>query len=558
MDVGNWLTVEEIIEKIKHSQDGEIFQRLFYDGDISGYPSHSEADLALMNRFPFWTNGNPRLMEELFSLSALGQRNKWLSREDYRKRTIETALKGWNGVAYTMPKLETLPLTDEGNAKRVKMLYGNVLRFVDGGMWYKFNGKYWETIKKDNGIFDLACEAMKKSREACFKAGADEKVLKFFRMSTNTPKVKAMIEQLKGLLPARATDFDKDKWKLNCLNGVVDLKTGKLLPHDGKYMQSHITNAELHDSISDKGKRELELVLQSQPDPETRRYLQKWGGYMLTGDTGEEKILFLVGEGGSGKSTFINAIYGTLGTYAGNIDVEVLLARNNIGNGEGATPQMASLVNKRLALTSESNHGRNLNEAKIKLLTGNDQITARFLNCQSFTYEPSFKLVIQSNYLPNITNGRDTGIIRRLAIVPFEASFAKMDRGLKERLKEPDVRNAILRWLVDGCLFWQKEGLDNPPPAVQAQIDEYIKDNDPVGNFLEACCKYDGKGKTTLARLHDCFCFWYDGNTYKPAISAKSFSKQVQSITKGKDVMFRRTTGGMVFYGLTCNYDPSE
>ena len=95
------LSVDEIPAKIRQSKQGKLFKALFDKGDTSRYAGDdSAADLALMNILPFWCNGDADIMEKVFSLSALAQRPKWQDREDYRKRTIERALKDWNGKTY--------------------------------------------------------------------------------------------------------------------------------------------------------------------------------------------------------------------------------------------------------------------------------------------------------------------------------------------------------------------------------------------------------------------------------------------------------------------------
>ena len=95
------LSDDEVIEKIRHSKQGELFQQLFDSGDISKYNNDdSVADMALMSILPFWTHGDRAQMERIFSRSVLAQRDKWQEREDYRERTINKALETWNGECY--------------------------------------------------------------------------------------------------------------------------------------------------------------------------------------------------------------------------------------------------------------------------------------------------------------------------------------------------------------------------------------------------------------------------------------------------------------------------
>jgi len=79
----------ELIERAIRARNGADFERL-WRGDTSGYPSHSEADLALVSHLAFWTGRDPERIDRLFRQSAL-YRDKW-NRADYRGRTIGQVL----------------------------------------------------------------------------------------------------------------------------------------------------------------------------------------------------------------------------------------------------------------------------------------------------------------------------------------------------------------------------------------------------------------------------------------------------------------------------------
>lgn len=96
------LPVDEIPGRIRKSKQGRKFKALFDDGDIEkgGGGDPSRADERLMSMLPFWCGGNPEIMEAVFSLSALAQREKWKDRADYRQRTVNYALDRWDGTLY--------------------------------------------------------------------------------------------------------------------------------------------------------------------------------------------------------------------------------------------------------------------------------------------------------------------------------------------------------------------------------------------------------------------------------------------------------------------------
>ena len=99
------LTDAELIEKAKAAKNGEEFNSL-WNGNWQGrYPSQSEADQALCNILAFWTGRDAARIEDLFSASGLGQRDKWIKRKSYRDSTIRRAISSCHEI-YTPQKQE--------------------------------------------------------------------------------------------------------------------------------------------------------------------------------------------------------------------------------------------------------------------------------------------------------------------------------------------------------------------------------------------------------------------------------------------------------------------
>ena len=511
-----------IIARIRKSKQGSRFAALYDGGDTSSYGGDdSAADMALMNMLPFWTGGDAALMGTIFSSSALGKREKWQRRQDYRERTIQAALNGWSGERYEPScrergeqaglsedqerKLANLPATDTGNAERLKIIYGDKLRFLPekgrGAAWMKWDGKKWASTY-ESGLYNMVSTMAGLSyRAADSFLQADmgnpdsiklkKAVLSFLSRTGNQKQIDSCLKRARGLFDASITDFDKDAYLLNVQNGIVDLKTGKLLPHDKARMCSKICRAYYPDHRGAGASLWEKAIAVILPDEKERRYMQKWAGYMLVGSAPEEKLLFLYGEGGTGKGTFISTIGYMLGDYADTLDIEVFLSSRNDGHagGSGPSPEIAKLAGVRLAVASESGLGRKLNDAKVKNMTGRDDLTARYLYGQQFTFSPVVKFVLQSNYMPAVLDANDTGIRRRLVIAPFMENLDKArDPMLKERLKEPENLAAVLAWCVDGCLMWQKEGLREPPKRFQQQAARFYEDSDTLQQFIDDCC----------------------------------------------------------------------
>lgn len=545
--------VEQVIRRLRHGKSAEQFAEMFDKGVTNRYPSQSEADLALMNMIAFAADGNVALMLEVFSTSAFGAREKWQQRADYRADTVMKARAGW-----VEHQLAFLPMTDTGNAQRLELLHGDNIAYLPekgkGSAWMVWDGKRWEA-SFESSLYGLVSDTAAKAKrafeslakleaapEVTIKANATDSAkdvnaamraqkqhlrdvraaykekekahraaLAFFVQSGNQFRIDACLKRSRGLFEASINDFDRDPYALNTQNGIIDLKKGMLHPHDRARLCSRIARAEYRPELIGKPSLWSQTVAQIIPDEEERAYMQKWAGYLLIGAAPEEKLLFLYGAGGSGKGTFINTIAYALGDYADTVDIEVFLASRNDGHGGGsnASPEIAKLAGIRAAMASESGIGRKLNDAKVKNMTGRDDLTARFLYGQQFSFTPVVKFVLSSNYLPSVHDSTDVGMRRRLVIAPFMENLEDIrDIHLKERLKTPDELAAVLAWCVEGCLKWQKEGLGIPPRRFLQQAGMFYADSDTLQQFLDDECCIGEKCRAKVKDFYDSYALW--------------------------------------------------
>ena len=143
----------------------------------------------------------------------------------------------------------------------------------------------------------------------------------------------------------------------------------------------------------------------------------------------------------------------------------------------------------RLVTSEEPTEGVRLNEGLVKQLTGGGKVTCRFLYDDEFEYSPEFKIWITTNHKP-VVRGTDLGIWRRIRLIPFEVTIPpeKVDKNLKYKFREEMPQ--ILRWAVDGCILYRKEGL-NPPACVMKATAEYKAEMDLMANFMESCIAID-------------------------------------------------------------------
>lgn len=217
-------------------------------------------------------------------------------------------------------------------------------------------------------------------------------------------------------------------------------------------------------------------------DVDLQRYLRRLAGYCLTGDTSEHSLFFLWGSGANGKGTFVNTFRGIWGDYAVVAPMETFLESRT----DRHPTELALLRGARLVCAHETERGRRWSEAKLKAMTGGDPITARFMRQDFFTFMPQFKLIISGNYKPGL-RGVNEAIRRRIHLVPFIVAIppAERDKGLFNRLK-PEWPG-ILNWAVEGCIEWQQIGLA-APGVVCAATEDYLQQQDAIGQWIEECC----------------------------------------------------------------------
>ncbi len=502
------LNDHELIERAKSASNGAAFNRLWH-GDISGHPSQSEADLALCDMLAFWTGREAVQMDRLFRQSGL-MRGKWNERhssdgQTYGQMTIDKAAAGTREV-YMPPKdtddlmpdlgpdVPMLPdapavsfmRTDAGNGQRLAHRHGETLKYHESVGWLHWNGKRWER--------DTTGEIMRRARETARSifneaksATTDEAasaIGKWAAASQSNGRLEAMIHQAQSELAVIITpdQLDRDVMRLNVGNGALDLRTGKLHPHDPSDMLTRITMVDYDpDATCPLWLKVLDRVMAG--NRRMTDFLQRVAGYMLTGDTSEQCLFFLHGTGKNGKTVFTSTLQSMLGEYAVRTPTETLIAKH----GDSSIPNdVARLPGARIVIAAELPEGKRFNEPLIKDLTGQDVVVARFLHREFFEFRPQFKLLIFGNHKPDI-RGTDEGIWRRVRKIPFDVIIPETERDSRLIEKLHDELPGILAWAVRGCLEWQRVGLGTPDEVKRA-TDDYRAEMDTLGSFIAECC----------------------------------------------------------------------
>jgi putative DNA primase/helicase len=393
--------------------------------------------------------------------------------------------------------------TDLGNARRLVRFHGSDLRYVHAWKsWLAWQDGHWRR-DDDEAIMRMAKATVEQMHAEAMRIN-DEAVRASLRKhaltSQNAQRLTAMVKLAQSELEVvlSVERLDADPRLLGVQNGVIDLRTGKFRPPRREdYVTKRAAVAFNANAKCPNWEAFLDKIFAG--DHALIEYLQRAMGYLLTG-LNEEVLFVLWGTGDNGKSTFRETIFALLGDYAVGSDASMLVTTKHAG---GATPDLARLCGRRLLTINETQQNDFLNEARMKFITSHDTITARNLYEAPFDFTPTHKTFLTTNHKP-IVRGTDTGIWRRLHLVPFLTTIEPESRDphFREKMLTPEL-SGILNWAIDGLKAYNRVGL-NAPQAVASATAEYHHDMDIVGLWIEERCVRDpGSVVKTIELYHD-------------------------------------------------------
>jgi putative DNA primase/helicase len=401
---------------------------------------------------------------------------------------------------------DPLHLTDAGNAARFVREHHEKVKYCGAlGAWFQWNGRRWTRDSCEQRVECAKETASKLFQDAGRVAQASPKLAEaieqWARKSEGASRIEAMI-RLARSDPKIAVDpdvFDRDPWALNCSNGTLDLRTGALRPHNRNDMISKLAPT-MYDPAA-RAPRWESFLTEVLPDPDLREYVRRAVGYSITGDVSEQVLFFAYGSGANGKSTFINAILAILGVGDDAYSKQAAPNLLTLRKGERHPVELADLRGARFITTVEIDDGERFAESLLKQLTGGDLISARKMRENFSSFRPTCKIWIAANHRPRV-RGTDHAIWRRIHVLPFTVRIEKPDRNLQEKLQAESP--GVLNWALQGAREWHQQGLD-PPRAVLEATETYRRDEDVLGEFLEAQCVCETGAKVKLATLHEKF-----------------------------------------------------
>ncbi|QXO14572.1 DNA primase/helicase [Arthrobacter phage Kaylissa] len=467
-------------------------------------------------------------------------------------KSRSAALLAWDEDRYS--------LTDLGGARYLRDYIesiGSGVRYTEEVGFYLLEDGVWRKDERQavrthaQSVADLVRDlARTASIEATRDGASDADKKRAGRLNKYAAHVQTsnglnfMLRELQAVhgVPASVGDFDQHPDLLAVRNGVIDLRTGELRPHDPALLLTRRIDFDYDpDAKAPRWEAFLDEVFPAYP--ELPAYMRRLVGYGITGHTTEQCFAVLWGTGANGKSVYTDTLTEVFRELTSTTPFSTFEDR-----ASGGIPNdLAALKGARLVMASEGEQGRPMAESVLKRVTGRDLIAARFMRKEFFEFRPQFLLNLATNFKPSF-KGQDEGLWRRVKLIPWERYFAPHERDHRLGDKLLAEREGILTWAVRGAMEWYKGGLQDPD-IIRSSTKEYRETSDALAGFLPGVFIQDSEaGRVEGKVLFDEYLKWADEENLpaKERWTRRTFfgALEERGLTK------RKTMNGVAFDGI--------
>lgn len=568
----SYLDDDGVIAHASASESGDKFKALYAGNWEEGYDSQSDADMALVSILAFWCGNVEEQIDRIFRTSGL-MRDKWdrhTGDSTYGQITIRNAVTT-NSAIYTPisdtsaeddfetlddeketevltfePDLSHITLTVEEMQPHTKPRYqrdeiGIGYAFADyfkpiarfdreRGIWYVYDGKVWQPDENALAVAELAKILADRLYTFALQITDEDtrnRYIKRVQKLQMRKNRRTMIEDAKSVYPVSHTIFDRNTDLFNCQNGTLNLTTGEFRPHDPADFLTMLSGVTYDpDAACLRWEQFISEVMCN--DSDLALYLQKALGYALTGDTSLECLFILYGATSrNGKGTTMETFLKIMGDYGKTSNPEMLSTKFGNINASGPSEEIARLAGVRFVNISEPEKKITFNAALVKRMTGNDTLNARFLHENSFDFRPNFKIFINTNYKPSVSD-MTLFYSNRLKLIPFKRHFEEheQDKGLKAFFAEEQSQSAIFNWCYAGYKLFRKQGLDDPTAVTEA-TKEYQDESDRIGQFVDAWLEEGEAFEERTSAVYNIYGQWCEKYGYRKENST-NFNNAIQ------------------------------
>ncbi|WP_302081361.1 phage/plasmid primase, P4 family [Salinibaculum rarum] len=545
------LSDDELLNKAKNAENGEKFT-LLWSGDISDYPSHSEADLALCGLLAFWSGGDRQRINRLFRRSDL-YREKW-DRDDYRKRTIDKTLSGRsefydpddhsnenasrpnepgevidrdrseiNGMNVTLTPAEVAAWAGLGEDEDVSDLTD---REKAACVWdlLEHTDEFHVRVRRDNGSLWAYDDGVWKpegeralrhaARRALGSMNYGQNVLTELKAQARSdPRVEVGANEF-GLAPGTIAVENGLVYLDAAADGVGEDALRELKPDDYA-----LTRVPVEYNPSADYDEWADYVNEWSEDGRADA-LQEYVGYCLhVGAMPLHRALLLVGSGANGKGTFLHVVRSLLGREnTSSIELQTLAnEKDAVADFYGA-----------LANIDDDLSARKLGQGigMFKKLVGGDRVRARRLYEDGFEFDATGKHLYAANEVPDVNvPDDDEAFWRRWLLVEFPNHYppSQRDPDLRECFTDPDVLSGVLNWAIDGwSRLLDQSHFTGEEQYAQAKRERWQAWGDSVDKFISKCVERDSDAENvSTGDVHRVYAAWCRENGERPASQQK-------------------------------------
>lgn len=423
--------------------------------------------------------------------------------------------------------------SDAMNAHALVAWCDGRIKYADGLGFYVWDGRTW-------------VRSATRVRQEIHRMGAALVLAghaKESRGYTMTTRIDALMTELRSVpsVHVDAEAFDAHPHLLSFRNGVVDLRTGALRPHDKDDMLTVSLPLD-YDPAAACPRWEQFLTEIFPGNPDLVGYVRRLVGYGITGSTSEQCFGVLWGKGANGKSVFTDTLTSVFGAITRTTPFATFEDK-----GSGGIPNdIAALRGARLVMASEGESGKAMSEAVLKRVTGKDKVTARFLRQEFFTFAPTFLIMLATNHKPRF-RGQDEGLWRRVKLIPFGRYFAPHERDYDLDRKLMAEAAGIVAWAVRGAVEWYASGLGDPE-VITSATREYRETSDALAGFLPGVLVRDDNATMLGADAFNAYLDWCEAENLpgKERWTRRTFFSSLEE----RGIARKRVAQGNAFVGI--------
>lgn len=513
-----------------------------------------------------WSEGRKKFDSPDGYKKVIDERQEWMSKNS-------TGDSDSSSDDVEIPSLED-SWSWSATAIAERILGKHYIRYVAGknnnGDWYVYSPEtgIWE---KGISVKKIVSQEMKVLSRALDAKDAKQKArsvvtYRFISEITSSMKFMCNIDENK---------FDSNPYLRCVANGVLDLRTGQLSPYDPSLLMSKRIDVSYKLNAADNSQL-LRQVLSAMPEDAIDWAQVMFGQAMFGLQPASSVVTFMHGSGSNGKSTIINLLKKTLGTYSSELSKSAFNFKST--DSKYALYQMRGVSQ---TILEELPKGVNLDIDTLKEIAGTETIVARGV-CKDFiSFDNMLSVFVSTNHLPKM-QAHDYGSSRRLAVLPFPYRFVTAE--IHNRNPQPNDRmahgsltqevssntsllEAFLAWRVQGAMRWWKAGRDRSkiettlPSSVIKATNHWLKTNNSIDEFLNEYITQEQGYCIPVSNAYSLYKEWANRNGYEK-MNRAAFSNRIINVegisrttgTKGNQVStmgaFRVDRRAVVLQGI--------